>query len=139
MNYVKGLKHCWWLFFSYKGRIGRKNYLVFHAIAIPLIVILTYPSVNHLALRQFTVFIIGYFSLPISIKRCHDIGWNAWAYLGFTWFVPMFSRLFSFHTDILITAIGVRMIGSIWLLGTCIFLCSKQGIQDKNKYGESLI
>ena len=126
--------------FSYKGRIGRKSYLIFHAIAIPIIVILTYPYLNNfLVLRQITVFIIGYCSIPISIKRCHDIDWNAWAYLGFTWFVPMFSQTFSFYTDILITAIVVRIIGSIWLLGTCIYLSSKRGTQGTNKYGESPI
>ena len=124
--------------FSYKGRIGRKSYLIFHAIAIPIIVILTYPflSPNTLVLRQITVFIIAYCSIPISIKRCHDIDWNAWAYLGFTWCIPMFSQTFSFYTNVLITAIIVRIIGSIWLLGACVYLCSKRGTQGPNRYGE---
>ena len=123
--------------FSYKGRISRKSYLIFHAVAIPLILILTYPALNHLELRQLCVMIIGYCTIPISIKRCHDINWNAWAYLGFMWCIPMFSQVFSFYTNILITAITIRIIGSIWLLGACVYLCFKRGTQGTNQYGES--
>ena len=124
--------------FSYKGRASRKDYLIIHAVAIPLLLALTYPSLslNSLAIRQWVAMIIIYCTIPISIKRCHDIGWNTWAYLGFVWFIPMFSRAFSFHTNVLITAIVIRIIGSIWLLVACVYLCIRRGTHTANRDGE---
>ena len=126
------IKKAFTFVFSYKGRIRRKSYLIFHVIAIPLIVTLTYFRDNLLCI--IGVIIIGYCTIPVSVKRYHDLDMGFWAFLGCSWFVPIMCQACIYQsrlgTEILFWNIGKFA----WMLGTCIYLCSKRGTQGTNKY-----
>jgi uncharacterized membrane protein YhaH (DUF805 family) len=125
--------------FSYKGRISRKSYLIFHAIAIPLIITLTYPAFRGQFLCIAGVIIIGYCTIPVSVKRYHDLDMGFWAFLGCSWFIPITLQAFTYQSGIPIEILFWNIGKFLWILGTCIYLCSKRGTQGTNKYGEAPI
>lgn len=132
--------------FSYKGRISRKSYLMFHAVdtllmAIVVVIFLTTfgdtPSKDipewFTEWYMLIVIILAYCTIPISVKRYHDLDMGFWAFLGCSWFIPIFCQLTWARTG----NISVLIIKFLWMLGTCIYLCSKHGTQGTNKYGEA--
>lgn len=132
--------------FSYKGRIGRKSYLIFHVIAILLIVVVvliymaTYskkPDMRedfHLW-YVLSIGIAGYCTIPVSVKRYHDLDMNFWAFLGCSWFFPILCQLGSYQAHTLGGSLFFTIGKFLWILGTFIYLCRKPSMPHENKYG----
>ena len=139
------MKKTFTFLFSYKGRIGRKNYLIFHiidALLMTAAVIIFLTAFRDVPFRDqpewfntwymLTIVIAGYCTIPVSVKRYHDLDMGFWAFLGCSWFFPIFCQLTWARTG----NISVLILKFLWMLGTCIYLCSKRGTQGTNKYGE---
>ena len=109
MNYVKWLKYCWWLFFSYKGRIGRIIFLISWIIWAQFYGFLYYLDIHNMpfppAVIIILLLIVIYSMIPIIVKRLHDTGRSAWHV--FKAFIPL--------------------IGVFWLLIICVFYRGTDG------------
>ncbi|WP_050720694.1 DUF805 domain-containing protein [Candidatus Azobacteroides pseudotrichonymphae] len=70
-------------YFSFKGRIGRKGYII-SFISLVIMNVIMNNNKDSIILYCLWIFFL-YFSLAQGSKRCHDLGRSAW------WqFVPLF-------------------------------------------------
>lgn len=103
------------MFFSYKGRLSRKNYLT-RVILIPIILTYLY-SINKNEENSITLFLSIFFSIPLcyfliiqSIKRFHDLDLNGWYCVLF--FIPYFNFFLIIYLIIKSGSIGPNDYGS---------------------------
>ena len=148
------------LLFSYKGRINRKTYLLYHVCGLGSYFLLAYafieffmpvrdtlhPEVEYLLyvvqiLFGFLGMLLLYGTLPVSVKRLHDISRSGWWLLlpgvvGIVFKLIFVSRITN----------PVRAFDSVfWLFASdmllpfvvFIFLCCWSGTKGKNRYGEN--
>ena len=152
-------------FFSYKGRVGRKGYLLFHLCGLGGYVLLTYfyitgtayPDIDSLlAVGQFLLVEIGgvllivmgllllYCTIPISIKRYHDLNRSCWSFWLWSWLIPLVLKI-----GMILSVMGQEVefrrtlvfalyvvIDGIYLLGSFIVLCCLSGTAGENRYGD---
>ena len=156
-------------FFSYKGRVGRKGYLLSHLCGLGGYVLLTYFYITGVAYRdldsllavgqfllveigQFLLVVMGllllYCTIPISIKRYHDLNRSCWSFWLWSWLIPLVVLIgmilsLMFHDDghefefrrTLAFAL-YTVIECIYLLGSFIVLCCLSGTAGENRYGD---
>ena len=146
-------------FFTYEGRIGRKQYLKNLAVVI-LVNVLTFFAMFGVA---YLAFGIGYLDFALNIrpvmvltslsllffpavKRLHDVGWPGWIFSIFVFtqvcglmVVPdasgdthfMFEFLNAFEREWVFFTAGVNLINSI----VAFILIFKKGTPGSNPYG----
>ena len=147
------------LLFSYKGRINRKTYLLYHVCGLGGYFLVTYtfiafliperdtlhPELQYLlyvvqVLLGFLGMLLLYGTLPISVKRLHDLSQSGW-WLLLPGIVGILLKLiFGSRITNPVEAFDVVF----WLLTldmlvpfvAFIFLCCLPGTKDKNRYGE---
>lgn len=147
------------LLFSYKGRINRKTYLLYHICGLGGYLLVTYtfmaflipereilhPELQYLpyvvqVLLGFLGMVLIYGALPISVKRLHDISRSGW-WLLLIGGVGILIKLIFIPR---ITSPVKAFDAALWLLISdmlvpfvaFIFLCCLPGTEGKNRYGE---
>lgn len=107
-------------FYSYKGRLNRKPYIIRYGILIIIMILnkllaqgLGGPNVGHGLVFNIVVVLIGVSIFMIDIKRLHDLGKSGY------WVLLMF----------------VPLVNIIFL----IYLLLAKGEPTENKYGPDLL
>ena len=158
---MKALKS---LIFSYKGRVGRKQYLIYHICGLGGYFLLTYIYMSFkeaifyevgvnvqflLNLGQMLLGALGLFmfycAIPVSIKRCHDLNRAWWHYCLWSWLLPI-----GLNIAIILSAVAFRKSGrlvhlqgfgllfvfdALYALAAFIALSAIPGTKGENKFG----
>ena len=148
------------LLFSYKGRISRKTYLLYHICGLGGYFLVAYVFMDfiipvrdtlHLEL-QYLLYVVQvllgflgvlllYGTLPVSVKRLHDISRSGWWLLLPRVVGIVFKLIFVSRITNPVRAFDIVF----WLLASdmllpfvvFIFLCCLSGTKGKNRYGEN--
>ena len=147
------------LFFSYKGRINRKTYLLYHVCGLGSYFLLTYafmefampvrdtlhPELEYLLYVVQVLFgllgmLLLYGTLPVSVKRLHDISQSGWWLLLPAVVGIVFKFIFGLRITNPVEAFDVVF----WLFTldmlvpfiTFIFLSFLPDTKCQNRYGE---
>ena len=147
------------LLFSYKGRINRKTYLLYHICGLGGYFLVAYafmaffsperetlhPELQYLlyvvqVLLGFLGVLLLYGTIPTSVKRLHDLNQSGWWLLLIGIVIILLKLIFVPRTKNIVEAFDVVF----WLFAldmlvpfiTFVFLCCLPGTKDKNRYGE---
>ena len=158
------MKRIFKLIFSYKGRINRTTYFLYHICGLGGYFIFTYfymsfkesvfseASINFQYLLDIGHILLGglgvvllYCTIPISIKRCHDINLSGkvWTFVsvGVSVFLHIMSilaiRSASHPVDAMPLFVLTKFIIPL-CFHFCLFigLCCFPGVNPKNRYGD---
>ena len=155
------MKYLAQLIFSYKGRVGRKTYLIYHicggfggfSIWFCGWFLLSYMFEGYipgylLKVVETLLMLIGilllYGTIPVSVKRHHDRDKSGWTYLIWTAVMPFgfnlcFSTIYTiiFPLDLFDTFMLVRNVYLFCFISGFIALCCLPSREGRNEYGDS--
>lgn len=93
--------------FSFSGRARRREYWLTGLVISVLSVVLGFVLVSaSKEINEMTavVFVLALLGLPVSVRRCHDVGWSGWMLLVLCLigFIPVFGEILAVSLSVLI-------------------------------------